>query len=91
MSVSVQDNIENGVYENKLEWTTSKQDRTKQIAYRSEDQRLRDLFEYHLALEFSLEMHPKRGKIFDMAWERAHSEGLQRVYDEYSELSELVL
>lgn len=43
-------------------------------------------------LEAAYEMadHPKRDRIFEMAWERGHSCGWSEIENEYLELAELV-
>ena len=35
-------------------------------------------------------LHPKRDKLFEMAWSRGHAGGLHDVYYNYVELLELV-
>ena len=107
MTISVQDNIANAVYKNKLPWpemprnlndlalaeidTIKASVRSGRDAYHEEDRRVYVTFEQDLALEFGTFDNPKRQKLFEMSWNRAHSSGLQAVYEEYQELSELIL
>ena len=44
-----------------------------------------------LIAEFNVENNPKAHKVFDMAWDRGHSEGLNKVRQEFEELVELIL
>ncbi|MFV2015178.1 MAG: hypothetical protein ACC656_07120 [Candidatus Heimdallarchaeota archaeon] len=47
-------------------------------------------FKADLAETYKISDHPKLDKLFDMAWERGHSEGLNSVEIEFAELSELL-
>ena|SRR6185312_330692 len=59
---------------------------------RREDQAALDQqFEEDLAAEFGLTDHPKRGKVYALAYDMGHSSGLGDIYHHYSDLAELVL
>lgn len=60
-------------------------------AYRkSEDDGLKQ-FKEDLAEEFGVSSHPKKDKLYSLAWEYGHSSGLMEVYNYYSELVELLV
>ena len=58
--------------------------------YHREVARLNEKFKEDLFKEFEVENNPKRVKCFSLAWERGHSEGIERVYEEFDELVELI-
>ena len=60
-------------------------------AHNAEAKALEQEFERDIFEEFGVMDHPKAAKVMSMAWERGHSEGLHRVYEEFSELVELIL
>jgi hypothetical protein len=43
-----------------------------------------------LEREYDLATHPKRDKLWSLAWEKGHSDGYQQVYGEYCELVDLL-
>lgn len=47
-------------------------------------------FENDLAVEHGIASHKHRKRVFDMAWEQGHSEGLDRVAQIYEDLAELL-
>ena len=49
-----------------------------------------DECESRLAKEHGLENHPKRDKLWSMAWEYGHSSGFYEVEQWYNELAELL-
>lgn len=59
-------------------------------AYNAEDRRLNQLFVADLEQENGLTGHPKASRVYEMAYERAHSEGNEAVAWTYAELAELV-
>jgi hypothetical protein len=60
------------------------------LKYRSEHSRLMEEFKNDLFEEFSVQDNPKREKCYCMAYERAHSDGLNSVATEFAELVELI-
>lgn len=64
--------------------------REQRKLYHEEEARLTALFAADLADEHGLTGHPKAVKVFGMAWEDGHSEGLESVAHRYAELAELV-
>ena len=57
--------------------------------YRAESKRLNDLFTHDALKDVGLKNHPNKDKIFDYAWERGHSCGLEEIYIELCELADL--
>lgn len=47
-------------------------------------------FERDLAVAFGLETHPKRQRVFDLAWEYGHADGRREVASFYADLAELL-
>lgn len=47
-------------------------------------------FKRDVCEELDITSHPKRDMLFDMAYQRGHSDGLRAVYSEASELVELL-
>lgn len=47
-------------------------------------------FKRDVCEDLDIANHPKRDMLWDMAWQRGHSDGQQAVYDEASELVELL-
>lgn len=47
-------------------------------------------FRIALEEEFETTDHPKKDKLWNLAWERGHSSGLSEVYCEYQELAEFI-
>lgn len=54
-------------------------------------QRFSEAFKKEALKELGLENHPKAEKVFDLAWERGHSQGYTEVYLELQELADLLL
>ena len=59
-------------------------------AYNVDQNRLNGVFEADCAKECGIEDHPKRGKLFGIAWDLGHSSGLSEVWLYYQRLSELL-
>lgn len=59
-------------------------------AYRDETVRLDNLFKQDILDLLNIADHPKADKLFDMAWEDCHSEGLEAVACRCEELAELL-
>ena len=59
-------------------------------AYHEEERRLQAEFEQDVFEEFDVVGHPKAAKVMSLAWDRGHSEGFYRVYEEFAELVELI-
>lgn len=58
--------------------------------YRKKQQELITKFHDDLFQELGISNHPKRGKLYDLAWSYGHSEGFRSVFEYASELSELL-
>ena len=58
--------------------------------YNEETSRLQDQFRKDLEAEYDMTDHPKRDKLFSMAWSYGHSSGLSEVAIHYGEFVELV-
>ena len=80
--MSVTSNIFAGHYTNKA--SSSFKD------HANENDHLLELFEQDLAYEFELETHPKRHRIFEIAWELGRDYGHDNVYAKYKMLTELL-
>lgn len=62
------------------------------IAYQNEDYRLRDVLRLDLETEHGINaMNPKAAKLFELAWQEGHSEGLGGVINWYEKLVDLVI
>jgi len=59
-------------------------------AYTQEETRLHAEFDQDVFEEFGVVGHPKAAKAMSLAWDRGHSEGFDRVYEEFAELVELI-
>lgn len=64
--------------------------RAAKEAYRKEAVRLDWLFKQDVLALLDIADHPKADKLFDMAWEDCHSEGLEAVASRCEELAELL-
>jgi len=84
--MSVLNNIEDGKYINRV----LRLDHDSKVAYRDEQTRLDMLFKADLEEEFGFENHPKRDRLFRLAWEDGHANGYREVYNSYDYLSELM-
>jgi hypothetical protein len=62
----------------------------QKLAHRQEDGRLDAIFEADLAEEHGLTNHPKRGRLYSIAYERGHAYGRSDVVSVYEELAELL-
>lgn len=58
--------------------------------YREEDRRLKELFKSYLFLELGIQDHPKREKLFELAWDHGHSAGYVEVYGYATDFMELL-
>lgn len=59
-------------------------------AYIAESNRLQEQFERDLLEYLGIAGHPKAKTLFTMAWERAHGDGFESVYNEADELADLI-
>jgi hypothetical protein len=59
-------------------------------AFRAETAALNEKFRDDLYDEYGVTGHPKAAMVFDKAWERGHSEGLENVANHFSDLVELI-
>jgi len=82
--MNIQNKIEQGHYNNKLDFAKDKK------AYREETSNLKRKFREDLAEEFGVTDHPKEEQLFNIAWENGHSSGYNEVWGEYSDLVELI-
>jgi hypothetical protein len=83
--VSLTDRINNGVYENKMDFRT-----TERSIYRIENARLLEVFRKDLEHEYGMIGHPKADVLWRLAYDRGHSAGYNEIYNEYDELSVLI-
>ena len=58
--------------------------------YRIELAKVENEFKLALFKEYRMENHPKREKMFNIAWEKGHSDGYNGVESEFSTLVELM-
>ena len=58
--------------------------------HRTEEARLRSLFQSDLEAEHGLVGHPKAARLFELAWDDDHSGGFEAVAYSYAELADLV-
>jgi hypothetical protein len=58
--------------------------------YHEEEQKLHEEFVNDLFENFNVTNNPKRHKVFALAWEKGHSNGLEEVYNEFYDLVELI-
>lgn len=101
MNNNIREMINSNVYRTKLNYPHSVNRKTASLdekeayktqadAWQQDQYRLEKLFREDLEKYFFMTLHPKRDKLFEMAWSRGHASGLFSVYDEYVELLELV-
>ncbi len=64
-----------------------KEQRTK---WNVENARLHTEFKEDIFGEFGVQNHPKRERVFELAWDRGHSSGFSEVYLVFEELVELI-
>jgi hypothetical protein len=57
--------------------------------YRLQDNAVSDLFTAHVHEVNGMSKHPKRDKVFSLAWQMGHSSGYHEVANYYAEISEL--
>lgn len=62
-----------------------------QSVYQAEENARMTKFENDCAAACGLTNHPKRSKVYGLAWDYGHSSGLGDVYSYYENLAELVL
>lgn len=91
----IYERIKSGEFDNKLSWQVagvpSDIRKIRRAEYRLEQARLDSLFQDAVDKDLGLSKdHPKYEKIWSMAWDIGHSNGLQAVYDEMLELYELI-
>jgi len=94
---TVSENIKAGKYETELPFPRfndkhlSKDEKIAMNRARRLDQgRLNKLFEEDLAIEHGVFEHPKRSKLFELAWVQGHSSGFHEVDMYYGEFVELL-
>jgi hypothetical protein len=58
--------------------------------YQEETQKLHEEFVNDLFEEFDVSDNPKKYKAFAYAWDKGHSSGHQEVYNEFSDIVELI-
>lgn len=62
-----------------------------EVLKRWERERLeREAHKLKLEIQFGLQKHPKKDKLYDLAWEYGHSEGYHEVEVHYREFAELL-
>lgn len=59
-------------------------------AWKEEERRLRDIFKQDAFQELGIAGHPKRDLLFQISWDRGHSNGYSEVWCEMQELVELI-
>jgi hypothetical protein len=62
----------------------------KKERYREEQYKIDNEFKLALFKEYGVEDHPKREKVFDMAWQNGHASGYGDVEYHFSEYVELI-
>jgi len=79
--MTVNEKIKAGAYKNNKPCGGGalKGERSNRAAYHQEERRLMDLFKEDLLLELGLRGHPKAEKLWQMAWDHGHADGLQDV------------
>lgn len=95
--IDIEANIKSGVYENLLPYPERGGDKANRerfsearAVWNKETNRINKIFRDDLATAFELTGHPKEEKVWNMAWEEGHSEGLYMVYQYYDDLADLV-
>jgi hypothetical protein len=58
--------------------------------YDEELNRLHEEFKSDLYAEFGVSDNPKRGRLFNIAWDHAHSDGYSQVYEYFADLVDLI-
>jgi hypothetical protein len=58
--------------------------------YSEEQSRLETLFKQALFFYASVEDNPKAEKVFSIAWEKGHSSGFSEVYNEFTDIVDLI-
>jgi hypothetical protein len=58
--------------------------------YRAEERRLYDEFKQDLFEEYRVQEHPKREKVFNLAWEHGHASGYSEVYNYFGDFVDLI-
>lgn len=72
-------------------WLDSERDYKEQRRlYSEEDDRLHNLFVSTLEKFYEVEDHPKKSRLFSIAWDYGHSNGLEEVVNHYETLVELI-
>jgi hypothetical protein len=81
----IEQNIEDGIYNNKLPYVNHKQNKTAFDAYHNEEYRVTQLFMVDMFLDaMGREVSPAVAKaVVNKAWEYGHSGGLQEVLSHY--------
>lgn len=67
-----------------------KANRESTTQFRFESGKLSQQFRNDIENEFGLTQHPKRNKLWELAYEYGHGNGLTEIYHHYSELAELI-
>lgn len=79
--------IQDGDYDNPVKELSL---RGEMKRYREEEEKIRNRFEKDLEKEFQVEDNPKKGLLWDLAWDYGHSSGLSTIFCYYNELVELI-
>ena len=85
-------------YENKTPYPTTipksmeekKHNREMSDVHRNEGYRLRKLFKEDAFKELGIADHPKREKVYELAWEDYHSSGYSEVFYQMEQLAKLI-
>lgn len=81
-------NAESMYKEAEKEYKTEQQN--SRHKYREEVEKVNNEFKLALFKEYGMENHPKREKMFSIAWEKGHSDGYSSIESEFYTLTELM-
>lgn len=92
--MTIYDRINSGEFNTKLKLSVNADlpgRRIERAAYNLDVARLNAMFRDAVSEDIGLKKdHPKYDKIWEMAWDRGHANGLVEVYNEMIELYELI-
>jgi hypothetical protein len=92
--MDIRQKIEAGEYETKLPWPSEEDGReirqAKRKACREDMSRLREVFKADLFLEYGLDQHPMREKVWSKAWDDGHASGYSEVVSHFEDLLPLL-
>jgi hypothetical protein len=77
-------------YQNSLPVASYKKDPEVYVAYWAENNRLEAMFKADLLDELGLTGHPKADMLFDIAWALGHAYGFEEVFNQASDLANLL-